>query len=79
MIENTDWHAHKYQSDPNRWFTNGEVGSNTVTYRHLDQCNILFVDGHIELRYDDRVYFNGDQSAMNDFWRFKGDEFSSAY
>lgn len=77
MIENTDWHAYKYQANPNRWQTNGEQWSNTVTYRHMEQCNILFVDGHIELRSFYEVYYNGDYSKINQLWEFHGDEFSS--
>lgn len=79
LIENTDWHANFWQGDPNRWYTNGEVGSNTVTYRHEDQCTIIFVDGHIELRSPGDVYYGGDRDKIYQLWRFKGDEFSSVY
>ena len=49
-IENTDWHARKVHADPNRWFMNGETGANAVAYRHLDGCNVLYFDGHIEYK-----------------------------
>ena len=75
-IENTDWHANTWQGNPSRWYSRGEVGSNAVTYRHEDKANIIFFDGHTELRIPDNIYFNGNYSRINQLWQLKGDSFS---
>jgi len=76
FIENTDWHGNSYHGNPTRWYSNGEVGGNAVAYRHDDNANIMFFDGHAELRAPDYVYFNGDYTLINQLWQLKGDSFS---
>ena len=76
MIETTDWHANTWQADPKKWYNNGEEGWNTITYRHFEGCNMSFLDGHVEYRTPDQVYFNGDNNKRNDLWQIDGSAFS---
>jgi len=76
MAENSDWHPHRGQINNLKWYVSGEVGSNTITYRHLDGCNILFIDGHIEYKTKEDVYLNGDTQKQNETWQINGSAFA---
>lgn len=76
MIESTDWHAYFSQADPQKWFNYGETRSNTVAYRHFEGCNMSFLDGHVEHRKSEDVYFDGDVEKIKELWEIEGDNFT---
>jgi len=77
LIENSDWHAHRWQVNNLRWYDYGENKDNVVTYRHLDGCDILFIDGHIEYKTKEDVYLNGDTKKQDETWEINSSAFSN--
>jgi len=76
MTEGTDFHLDRnFANYLLKWDIDGETRLWAVAYRHQEGANATFMDGHIEYRQKEEVYFPNDAQARQKLWEINRDAF----
>lgn len=77
LTEGTDFHLNRgYANYTTKWDVYRESRLWIVAFRHMEGANMSFMDGHIEYRYKQDIYFPNDPDMRKDLWEINREAFT---
>lgn len=77
MTEGSDFHLNRsFSNYISKWDDYGDSWYWAVSYRHQENANLTFFDGHVNERHKMNVYFPNDSDARKELWEINRDAFT---